>query len=130
MRYVTLQKGDVPLIEGYVTLRNQLRPMLAAKEVTVKETLAWLEKMAGVLVAVDDYEVVGAVAISSYGEISVFHNGSHKGLGSDLLVRWENMAKEAGFKRVWAWTMQENGKAQKLFKRHKYDMGVFFQRKI
>lgn len=130
MRYVTLQKDDVPLIEGYVRLRNSLRPMMAAKKVTTEETLEWLLQMTGVVVAVDNYIVVGAVAISKFGEITIFHDGSHKGLGSDLLMRGERMAKEAGFDRVWAWTLQQNTKAQNLFLRHKYEAGAFFQRKI
>jgi N-acetylglutamate synthase-like GNAT family acetyltransferase len=129
MTIVKLEKGS-PNVDAYVKLRNSLREMLGAKEVTVEETTKWLDTVECVLVAIDDYILRGAVALSRQGEITIFHDGTIRGLGRQLISRAETAARDAGMNRVWAWTKMENTTAQRFFVGSGYHGGIFFQRKL
>jgi L-amino acid N-acyltransferase YncA len=126
-----LKASDTERVELYVRLRNKMRkPLCSSAVVTIEQTKRWLLTNT-VFVAVDRKGVHGAACLNDItGEITIFHNGKHRGLGGILLETLEKYADYSGVKRIWAWTTEDNVKSIGRFTKSGYKTGVFFFKKM
>jgi len=117
---VDLKKGE-GFIEEYVSLRNRYSGLLATKPVNVAETREWLrDNQVEVRVLVKDDIILGAVILylNRDGEIAFFVKKPHQGTGIKLLKIIERVAKERNLKGVWAWVLNDNIPAQRIFEKN------------
>jgi len=108
-------------VQQYLELRNALRDMLLTRELTLEETIPWLDKTdTEIRCLVDHQEVVGVVMLylEKNGEISFFTRYPRKGLGSELLRIIEHVAKERNVDKIWAWVLTTNQAAQAAFEKN------------
>lgn len=107
-------------VDAYVRLRNRYVDVLLATPVGVDETQEWLRR--------EDIEVRALVRGGAFlgaavlylardGEIAVFVEEPGRGLGTRLLRNIEEVARQRGVPRVWAWVLQDNVRAQRAFEK-------------
>ena len=115
-------EGDY-FIDQYVHLRNNYAELLLTSVVNIAETKEWLKK--------SDIEVRGLIrnnillgAVILYlnkdGEIAFFVKQSGKGIGSRLIKIIEEVAKEKKLQFIWAWVINDNLIAQRVFIKNKF----------
>ena len=129
MIFVKLEKGS-STVSSYVALRNSIRSLLCAKEVTVEQTNEWLDTVVVALAAINDHTLCGAAVLAKTGEITIFHDGTQKGLGSQLLEKIEVIAVGEGLKKVWAWCKGDNEIAHAFFQKNGYDRETLFKKEL
>ena len=116
-------KQETAFIEDYVSLRNRYRDLLLTTPVNVRDTRRWLRDSAieawGIA---QGCNLLGAVVLylGRNGEIAIFAEHQHQGLGTKLLKIIENVAKEKNVRRVWAWVLSDNVAAQRTFRKNGY----------
>ena len=145
-RVVDLKKEE-GLIEEYVSLRNRYSELLSTKLVNVAETKEWLkDNQIEVRGLVQEDIFLGAVILylNRNGEIALFVNEPHKGIGTKLLKIVEQVAEEKKLGTIWAWVLLDNQKAQWAFRKNGYTeegqsprfykeenkLGIIFRKKI
>jgi len=116
-------KKQEHLIRQYVDLRNSYADLLLTHPVTLTETKEWLtHKDVEVRCLIENGVLLGAAILylSRGGEIAFFARDPNKGLGGELLNIIETVALKRGLKAVWAWALEHNEIAQKVFERNGY----------
>ncbi len=111
------------MVPQYVSLRNSYADLLLSEPVAVDETVAWLRSTTAELVALAEDGILQGVAIlypDRDGEVAVFTREKGKGLGKRLLAAIGAVARKLGLPHVWAWVLEENTTAQRLFETSGY----------
>lgn len=114
-------KREERFVEEYVSLRNRYSELLTTKPVTVAETRDWLkDDQIEIRALVEGDVFLGAVILylSRDGEIAVFVRDRCKGMGTKLLKIIEQVAKEKKIESVWAWVLNDNFLAQRIFEKN------------
>jgi RimJ/RimL family protein N-acetyltransferase len=120
MKVVDL-KEEEDLIKQYVDLRNSYADLLLTSPVNVPETKKWLKKneieIRGV---VEDGALLGVAILylNRSGEIAFFTKYKNKGIGGRLLYIIKEVAARRYLKSVWAWVLNDNFIAQRVFKKN------------
>ncbi len=98
-------------VQQYLDLRNALRDLLLTRQLTLEETIPWLDTTdTEIRCLVDDHIVVGVVMLylEKNGEVSLFTKYPRKGLGSELLCIIEQVARERKIEKIWSWVLATN----------------------
>lgn len=116
-------KNEEFFIPQYVDLRNSYVDLLLTLPVNINNTREWLKKTEiEVRGIVRDNILFGAAILylDKGGEIAFFVREQNKGFGGRLLNAIEMVAIERGLKSVWAWVLDYNYIAQKVFEKNGY----------
>src|SRR5208283_5873663 len=95
-------------VQQYLDLRNAHRDLLLTRELTLEETIPWLDATdTEIRCLVNGHIVVGVVMLylEKNGEVSFFTRDPRKGLGSKLLRVIEQVARERKIDKIWAWVL-------------------------
>lgn len=107
-------------LEQYVALRNRYIDLLVTDPVSVEQTKRWLAR-SDIEVRGLAYEgiLLGAVILyaSRENEIAFFVKEPNKGIGSRLLDLVEQVAIAKKLDSVWAWVLDENNIAKRVFEK-------------
>jgi ribosomal protein S18 acetylase RimI-like enzyme len=125
---VDLKKRE-DLLPQYVEMRSAHAALLLSAPVDLAGTKKWLES-AGIVIRglAEDNVLLGAVILyaAKKGEVTFLARETNRGIGSQLLDLVDEMAREAGLKKVWAWVLLENTIAQRVFEKKGYlKLGTF-----
>lgn len=126
-------KKEEYLIPQYVDLRNSYIDLLLSHPVTPTETKEWLtHEDVEVRCLVENGVLLGVAILylNRRGEIAFFVREQNKGLGSKLLNIIETVAMERGLNAVWAWVLNHNEIAQKVFEKSGYMKEETTERKV
>jgi RimJ/RimL family protein N-acetyltransferase len=129
-RIIDLKKEEA-FIEAYVSLRNCYANLLLTKAVNATETKEWLKRAdietRAILL---DSELVGATVLYLHrnGEIAFFAKEANQGIGEELLRLIEQVAREKRLKSVWAWVLNNNFPAQRVFEKNGFVKEVIVKR--
>jgi GNAT superfamily N-acetyltransferase len=132
MKVIDLKK-EKKLLQQYVDLRNQYVHLLLTLPVFLDKTEEWLRKTDTEVRGIVQDETLYGVAIlyvNMGGEIAFFVREQNKGLGSQLLNIIETVAMERGVKAVWAWVLDNNEIAQKVFEKSGYMREERIEKKV
>jgi len=106
-------------VSSYVDLRNQYVRELATEVITVDSTIEWMNYGQGdIFCEVENGIVVATVIVYETQEVAVFSSRPLR--GDKLLAEAEVVARSKGYDYLWAWTIPENERARKMFRRNGY----------
>jgi len=116
-------KTNLKYIEQYIELRNQYSELLLTKKVNYKETLEWLKiKDIEIYGIVEDDILKGVIIlyINKGNELTFFVKEKQKGYGTILLKYMEEIAIKKNIKQLYAWVLEKNIIASKVFEKNGY----------
>jgi len=121
-RIIDLRQEET-FIEEYVSLRNRYCELLLTQPVNTEQTKKWLHdgnvEVRGI-VHDSDLRGIAILYLERQGEIAIFAETQHQGVGAKLLEVIEQVAREKGLDSVWAWVLSDNDAVHKTFKRNGY----------
>lgn len=109
------------LVNQYVNLRNKYVHLLLTSFVNVENTIEWLNKANIEIKGLIEDNIllgVGILYFDREGEITIFVKESNKGVGSRLLSIIQEIAAKRGLNSIWAWVLEENVPAQRMFEKN------------
>lgn len=116
-------KSNLSYVQQYIDLRNQYITELLTQPVQFAPTIDWIRN-GNVLISimVDDAVLCGVVILyfDRNCEVSVFVRERGQGIGSALLTHLGKEAFNRGVKQLWAWVLEDNLNARKLFEKNGY----------
>jgi len=113
-------------LQQYVDLRNSYAELLLTNPVSTSDTKEWIKQVDVEIRGVVKDRTLCGVAIlyvDKGGEVSFFAERKGEGVGSKLLEIIEGVAKEKGLKSIWAYVLQENKIARRVFEKNGYSRG-------
>jgi RimJ/RimL family protein N-acetyltransferase len=113
-------KKDKKFIEQYVELRNKYTDLLLTDSVDISGTEEWLKKSNIEIRAIVEDDILHGVVIlylNRDAEVAFFAKEKSKGTGSKLLQIIEKVAKQKELPYIWAWVLEENLIAQRVFEK-------------
>lgn len=116
-------KEEEHYIEQYVQLRNKYAELLLTSSVNFFETKKWIKKNDIEIRGLAQNNVLLGVVIlylSKDGEVAFFVKDINIGIGSKLLNIIDEVAKERKLESIWAWVLDYNYIAQRVFEKKGY----------
>jgi len=118
-------------LQEYVNLRNSYSELLLTNPVSIINTKEWIKKVdVEIRGVVKEHTLCGVVMLylDKGGEVSFFVEKRGKGIGSKLLKIIEDVARKKGLKSIWAYVLQENIIARRVFEKNGYSKGKITER--
>lgn len=119
MRWVDL-KNKPEYLKAYVALRNKHVRFLLTEVVSVDQTRAWMRRAEIEVFGLEDEGRLAGVAVvylDRRGEIAFFVDRPNRGIGTRLLRRLALEARRRNWRRLWAWVLEENAAAVRVFEK-------------
>lgn len=130
MEIIDLKQRE-DFLQQYVNLRNSYSELLLTNPVSISDTKEWIKKVdVEIRGIVKEHILCGVVMLylDKGGEVSFFVEKRGKGIGSKLLKIIEDVAREKELKGIWAYVLQENTIARRVFEKSGYSKGKITER--